>query len=68
VINNATAVPLFSSIPGYVLFNARGGWKFGENQEIQIDFENILDKNYRAPGWGIDGAGRSLTVRYRYRF
>ena len=32
----------------------------------QADFENIADKNYRAPGWGIDGPGRSLTVRVRH--
>jgi len=68
VANNDTTVPLFNAIPGYALFNLRGGYKFGENQEIQVDFENIGDKNYRAPGWGVDGAGRSLTVRYRYRF
>jgi outer membrane receptor protein involved in Fe transport len=68
VADNDTTVPLFDAIPGYALFNLRGGYKIGENQEIQIDFENIGDKNYRAPGWGVDGAGRSLTLRYRYKF
>jgi len=68
VINNDTAVPLFASIPGYLLLNLRGGYRFGENQEVQIDFENIADKSYRAPGWGIDGPGRSITLRYQYRF
>ena len=68
VVDNDTTVPLFDAIPGYALFNLRGGYKISENQEIQVDFENIGDKNYRAPGWGIDGAGRSLTFRYRYKF
>jgi hemoglobin/transferrin/lactoferrin receptor protein len=68
VANNDTTVPLFIAIPGYALFNLRGGYKIGENQEIQVDIENIGDKNYRAPGWGVDGAGRSLTFRYRYKF
>ncbi|MDQ3712498.1 MAG: TonB-dependent receptor [Acidobacteriota bacterium] len=68
IVNNDTAVPLFTSISGYVLFNLRGGYRFGENQEVQIDFENIADKSYRAPGWGIDGPGRSVTLRYQYRF
>lgn len=68
VIDNNTTVPLFGSIPGYALFNLRGGFKFKDNQDIQIDFENIGDKSYRAPGWGVDGAGRSLTIRYRYTF
>ena len=68
ITNNDTSVPLFSEIPGYGLLNLRGGYKFSERQEIQIDFENIADKNFRAPGWGIDGAGRSLTLRYKFNF
>ena len=68
VAGNDTAVPLFTSIPGYILLNLRGGYRFGENQEVTVDFENIADKSYRAPGWGIDGAGRSFSVAYRFRF
>lgn len=68
VTDNNTAVPLFSSIPGYVLFNLRGGFNFAENQRVTFLFENITDKNYRAPGWGVDGAGRSFQIQYRYNF
>jgi len=68
IINNDTAVPLFTAIPGYGLFNVRGGYRFGEDQEVTIDLENIGNKSHRAPGWGIDGPGRSLTIRYQYRF
>ncbi|MDQ3323820.1 MAG: TonB-dependent receptor, partial [Acidobacteriota bacterium] len=68
VVNNDTAVPLFNSISGYALFNIRGGYRFNEQQEITADFENITDKSHRLPGWGIDGAGRSLTLRYQFRF
>jgi len=68
VANNDTAVPLFSAIPGYALFNLRGGYRFGENHEVTVDLENIADKSHRAPGWGIDGPGRSLTLRYQFRF
>ncbi|MBC7901351.1 MAG: TonB-dependent receptor [Saprospiraceae bacterium] len=67
-VGNDVSVPLYSAIPGYVLFNARGGYRFGENQEVMVDFENIADKSHRAPGWGIDGPGRSLTLRYKYSF
>lgn len=66
--DNNTSVPLFSAIPGYLLFNLRGGYRFGENQEVMVDFENIADKSHRSPGWGIDGPGRSLTFRYKYSF
>lgn len=62
------SAPLFTAIPGYGLFNLRGGVRFGESSELAIDFENIGDKSYRAPGWGVDGPGRSVTVRYRIKF
>ena len=68
VVDNNTSVPLFTAIPGYGLVNMRGGFRFNESQEISIDFENILDKSHRSPGWGIDGPGRSITARYRLRF
>jgi hemoglobin/transferrin/lactoferrin receptor protein len=63
-----TPVPLFTAIPGYGLVSVRGGWRFNESQEITLDFENIADKSHRAPGWGIDGPGRSITARYQLRF
>jgi outer membrane receptor protein involved in Fe transport len=68
IANNDTTVPLFTSTPGYALFNVRGGYRFDEKQAITADFENIGDKSHRLPGWGIDGAGRSFRIAYRYRF
>ncbi len=68
IADNDTAVPLFTVIPGYGLLNLRGGVRLWENQELNLAFENITDKSYRAPGWGIDGAGRSLQIQYRYKF
>lgn len=68
VIDNNTAVPLFRSIPGYVLFNLRGGYRFTDTLEFSAEFENILDKSHRSPGWGIDGPGRGLTARLKYSF
>ena len=59
---------MFTAIPGYGLIIVRGGFRFNDQQEISIDFENILDKSHRNPGWGIDGPGRSITGRYKYRF
>jgi hemoglobin/transferrin/lactoferrin receptor protein len=68
VVNNDTLVPLFSYLPGYGLVGVRGAWKFNETSEVFVDFENIFDKSYRGISWGIDGAGRGVTVRYRYSF
>jgi hemoglobin/transferrin/lactoferrin receptor protein len=68
VINNDTSVPLYPELPGYGLVGLRGAFSFGERSEVFIDFENIADKQYRGISWGIDGAGRGVTVRYRYKF
>jgi len=52
----------------YGLFGVRGSLKFGERSEVFVDFENIFDKSYRGISWGVDGAGRGVTLRYRYEF
>jgi len=68
VVDNNTLVPLFPYLPGYGLVGVRGAIKFGEKSEVFVDFENIFDKSYRGISWGIDGAGRGVTVRYRFEF
>ena len=68
VLGTATSAPLFTYLPGYGLFNVRGGFRVNENSEFDFDFKNIGDKSYRGPSWGIDGPGRSVNFRYRYRF
>lgn len=70
VLGSTTASPrpLFDHLPGYGLINVRGGFRFNERHDVTVDFENITDQNYRGPSWGIEGPGRSLTARYRYRF
>ena len=63
-----TPVPLFPYLPGYKLVGVRGGYKFDDKSDISVDVENIFDKSYRGISWGVDGAGRGVTVRYRYSF
>ena len=68
VANNDTLVPLFTEVESYKLFGLRGSYRFGEHSELFVDFENIFDQSYRGISWGIDGAGRGVTFRYRYKF
>ncbi len=68
VTDNNTAVPLYTYLPSYAIFNLRGGYRFGEKSQMFVAFENIFDNFYRNPSWGIDGAGRNLTIQYRYSF
>jgi hemoglobin/transferrin/lactoferrin receptor protein len=62
------SAPLFRGIPGFLTLSLRGGIRIGESQEVMVDFENITDRNYRGISWGLDAPGRSLGVRYNYRF
>ena len=68
VLGTAATAPLFPYLPGYGLFNLRAGIRLGERALLSFDFENIGDKSYRGPGWGLDGPGRSITARFQYRF
>lgn len=68
VVDTNTPVPLFTAVPGYGLVGLRGALRFADRSEIVVDFENIADKSYRGISWGVDGAGRGVTVRYRYQF
>ncbi|MBI4852645.1 MAG: TonB-dependent receptor [Acidobacteria bacterium] len=63
-----TNAPLFTSTPGYATFNLRGGFQLSQRSNITIIMENILDKNYRQHGSGVDGAGVNLVVRYSWQF
>lgn len=65
VVTPTSNVPLFTAVPGYGLVGLRGAIRFGDRSEIFIDFENIADKSYRGISWGIDGAGRGITARYK---
>jgi outer membrane receptor protein involved in Fe transport len=68
IASNDTNVPLFTRLPGYGLFNLRGGFNVSENSQFFIQFENLFDKSHRNPSWGIDGVGRNLMLQYRYKF
>ncbi|MBA3631692.1 MAG: TonB-dependent receptor [Acidobacteria bacterium] len=62
------SAPLFNYLPSYALFNLRGGFTVNEKSKVFVAFQNIFDSFHRNPSWGIDGAGRSLFVQYRYKF
>lgn len=68
VLGTASAVPMFTSIPGYALHGIRMFWKVTERSSAFVDASNLLDKSHRSVLAGIDGAGRGITLGYRYRF
>ena len=68
VLGTASSSSLVTAIPSYVTFNLRGGYRLAPGHEIQVDFENINDRNYRGISWGIDAPGRNLAIRYVGQF
>jgi hemoglobin/transferrin/lactoferrin receptor protein len=68
VLGDAASLPMFTAIPGYAVFGIRAGYQVTERSELYLDFSNLLDKSHRGVSWGIDGAGRAITLRYCFRF
>jgi outer membrane receptor protein involved in Fe transport len=54
--------------PGYATFNLRLGKTIGVGEHISFELENLLDKDYRVHGSGVDGAGFSANIRYLRQF
>jgi len=63
-----TEAPLFTRTPGFVTLNLRGGYQVSESTDLVIVLENLLDKNYRWHGSGVDASGFNLQLSYRIRF
>jgi len=52
--------------PGWVTANIAATWQAGERWLASASVENILDKQYRLHGSGIDATGRNLLLSLRY--
>jgi outer membrane receptor protein involved in Fe transport len=52
--------------PGWVTANIAATWQAGEHWLATASVENILDKQYRLHGSGIDATGRNLLLSLRY--
>jgi outer membrane receptor protein involved in Fe transport len=61
-------VPLFTRHPGFATLNARAGFRFGERSSVTLILENVLDKNYRTMGSGVDSPGAQVMVRFAHGF
>ena len=59
--------PLWTAVPSYTLVGVRFGVRFGPHA-IVVDAENLTDEGYRGISWGMDGAGRGISVRYSVAF
>jgi outer membrane receptor protein involved in Fe transport len=51
------------ALPGYAVLDLRFERALGHRKSIACGLENILDKNYREPGSGVDGPGRNAFLQ-----
>lgn len=67
VLGSARSAPLYTSLPGYSVVGLRGGLRLGPHS-VTLVAENLLDRNYRTMGSGVDGPGFNVQVYCTLRF
>jgi len=53
---------------GWVTANLRASWLPNEKWHVTVSLENLLDKQYRYHGSGIDAVGRNFTVSFQVQW
>lgn len=66
--SNSTRIALYSSTAGWVDVGLRGGVGIGSRWTIEMGLSNLLDKNYRVHGSGIDSPGINAWSALRFSF
>jgi hemoglobin/transferrin/lactoferrin receptor protein len=56
-------VPMYAEHAGYVTLNLRAGWDIAPGTRMIAIAENLLDRNYRTMGSGVDAPGVNIVVR-----
>jgi outer membrane receptor protein involved in Fe transport len=66
VVDDNTRVPLYLSTRRWATVNLRMGVPVGERMQVMGALENLLDRNYRWHGSGMDAAGFNAYVAVRW--
>jgi len=53
---------------GWMTGNLRASWLPNEKWHVTVSLENLLDKQYRHHGSGIDAVGRNFTVSFQVQW
>ena len=59
---------LFTSTAGWLRLDIRGGRDIGERWHLSGAVENLLDRNYRVHGSGMDSAGANAYLSLQLRW
>jgi outer membrane receptor protein involved in Fe transport len=68
IADDNSRAPLYLATAGYATMHLRGTLRLSERLQLDWAAMNLLDKNYRLHGSGVDAPGRNLFARLRYSF
>ncbi|MBZ2183473.1 MAG: TonB-dependent receptor [Bryobacter sp.] len=67
-VGDTVRVPLYRSTAGWAALGVRMGLPVGEQWQLMGAVENVLDRNYRVHGSGMDAPGVNVYLNLSYRF
>jgi hypothetical protein len=59
--------PMYTAHPGFWTLNLRAGWRAASWSTV-LFAENLLDRNYRIMGSGVDAQGFNVGIRQSVTF
>lgn len=68
ITDDNSRAPLYTKTAGFASLNLRGGIAITENVSLNVALRNLLDRNYRVHGSGIDAPGVNLFVGVNFSF
>ncbi len=68
ITDDNSRAPLYVKTAGYAVIHLRGSLRLSERLQLDWAAMNLLDKNYRVHGSGLDAPGRNVFARLRYAF
>lgn len=68
VAGDGTRIPLYLGTDGWWTLDISGGFVIGENSRLSFGVGNLMDRNYRVHGSGLDAGGVNAFLGLRYMF
>ncbi len=68
VTGDSSRVPLYLTTPGWFTLNLMSGMRLGDQWRANFGLFNMLDRNYRIHGSGVDALGIGLRAGLKYSF
>jgi len=68
ILDDNSRVPLFTATPGFVFLGVRCGMQVSEGTWLNLALMNLLDRNYRTHGSGVDAPGINMFANVKVLF